>query len=219
MLEVDRKAKPEEIKKGSRALSVHWLLTIGIAAYRKLALRTHPDHNKSEHASAEFQYLAKVPNDERPSLPVLSCCGLQIHETLSDPKKRDLYDRTGEVDEGGASFSDAYDYWRAIFPKISKKDIEEFQVWGPRVGFSNAFEAAAVAVLLAVARLVCSVCCIPPCPTLIPAHAQEKYVDSSMEVEDITLAFNEHKGDMRKSASRLWLVLLKRFRHRSVFRI
>lgn len=63
-------------------------------AYRKQALRFHPDHNKQEGARADFQFLTLV------------------YQTLSDEKKRTYYDRTGEVLETSQQFDDAYKAWR-----------------------------------------------------------------------------------------------------------
>lgn len=79
-------------------------------AYRKKALRFHPDHNKAPTAKDDFQFLAKV------------------HETLSDEKKRAYYDKYGECDvELSDDFDQAYDYWRTVFPKITEQDIEDFR--------------------------------------------------------------------------------------------
>lgn len=47
-------------------------------AYRKQALKWHPDKNKSPHAEEKFKEIAEA------------------YEVLSDPKKRDIYDQFGE---------------------------------------------------------------------------------------------------------------------------
>lgn len=47
-------------------------------AYRKLALKYHPDKNKSPGAEEKFKELAEA------------------YEVLSDKKKRDIYDQVGE---------------------------------------------------------------------------------------------------------------------------
>ncbi|XP_017012348.1 dnaJ protein homolog 1 [Drosophila takahashii] len=62
ILGIDRKATDDEIKK----------------AYRKLALKYHPDKNKSPQAEERFKEIAEA------------------YEVLSDKKKRDIFDKYGE---------------------------------------------------------------------------------------------------------------------------
>lgn len=62
VLGIARGASDEEIKK----------------AYRKQALRFHPDKNKSPGAEDKFKEVAEA------------------YDVLSDSKKRDIYDRYGE---------------------------------------------------------------------------------------------------------------------------
>eukprot|EP00127_Corallochytrium_limacisporum_P007087 Clim_evm6s242 gene=Clim_evmTU6s242 len=55
-------------------------------AYRKLALKYHPDKNSSEEATKKFQQISEA------------------FEVLSDPKKKEIYDRYGEAGlKGGAT--------------------------------------------------------------------------------------------------------------------
>ena len=63
ILGVSKKATASEIK----------------AAYRKQALKWHPDRNKSPEATNKFKEVNKA------------------FEVLSDPKKRELYDQYGEA--------------------------------------------------------------------------------------------------------------------------
>ncbi|EDW31111.1 GL20776 [Drosophila persimilis] len=62
ILGIDKKANDDEIKK----------------AYRKLALKYHPDKNKSPQAEERFKEIAEA------------------YEVLSDKKKRDIFDQYGE---------------------------------------------------------------------------------------------------------------------------
>ena len=91
VLGVSRQAGPEEIKK----------------AYRKLAMRYHPDRNDSPDAEAKFKTVT------------------QAYEVLRDPQQRDLYDRHGEAGirrgagtgsgMGGFNFADAFDVFMGEF--------------------------------------------------------------------------------------------------------
>lgn len=59
-------------------------------AYRRMALRFHPDKNKDANAEEKFKEIAEA------------------YEVLSDPKKRAVYDQLGEEGKemgGGLSFS------------------------------------------------------------------------------------------------------------------
>eukprot|EP00005_Dracoamoeba_jomungandri_P003767 CAMPEP_0174254716 /NCGR_PEP_ID=MMETSP0439-20130205/4043_1 /TAXON_ID=0 /ORGANISM="Stereomyxa ramosa, Strain Chinc5" /LENGTH=290 /DNA_ID=CAMNT_0015336475 /DNA_START=27 /DNA_END=899 /DNA_ORIENTATION=- len=81
-------------------------------AYYKLALQYHPDRSISddkELATRNFQDLTK------------------IYETLSDPKKKELYDTEGIIDEEGLTENrDWEEYWRALYRKVTTEDIMDF---------------------------------------------------------------------------------------------
>jgi molecular chaperone DnaJ len=89
-LGVARQASSDEIKK----------------AYRKLAMRYHPDRNDTPDAEAQFKEVT------------------QAYEVLRDPKQRDLYDRygdagirrgAGDFGMGGFSFADAFEVFMREF--------------------------------------------------------------------------------------------------------
>eukprot|EP00347_Sterkiella_histriomuscorum_P018403 403345638 len=99
ILGVQKSATPDDIKK----------------AYRRLALLKHPDKNPNDaQASENFQKLQKA------------------YQILSDPKKRERYDQYGDDGEnGGDVFStgdwlDAYEYYRAMHPEVTKKDVKDY---------------------------------------------------------------------------------------------
>lgn len=100
VLAVDSKASSAELKK----------------AYRKMSLKHHPDKFQSDSQALErqtirFQLLAK------------------IHKLLSDDERRAVYDEQGVIlDEDGAFEQDGdwNEYWRRLFPKITRSDIDNY---------------------------------------------------------------------------------------------
>ena len=81
-------------------------------AYRKLALLKHPDKNPNDPKAAEnFQQLSKA------------------YQVLSNVDKRKRYDQfgdDGEDDFTSAEWVNAYEYYRAMHPEITKKDFRSF---------------------------------------------------------------------------------------------
>lgn len=85
-------------------------------AYYLLSLKFHPDRahddENKEEQTGKFQVISAV------------------YEVLTNDEHRAVYDETGAlVDEGDvlAKDKDWEVYWRLLFKKISKKDIEEFE--------------------------------------------------------------------------------------------
>ena len=70
-------------------------------AYKKLSLALHPDKNiDKEKATENFSQLKKA------------------YDVLSDPKKRERYDKYGDTEEHSDEFLSAYEYYRAMHPPI-----------------------------------------------------------------------------------------------------
>jgi len=85
------------------------------SAYRKAALKWHPDRNPANKAAAEENFRSAS----------------EAYSVLSDPQKRSTYDRYGHAGLGGRGF-DASGFNATIF--------EEFQdIFGDLFGFDQAF--------------------------------------------------------------------------------
>lgn len=68
------------------------------AAYRKLALRYHPDRNRGDSQAEEhFKNINAA------------------YAVLSDPEKRDRYDRYGDADAGAQFHGDIFDIFQSVF--------------------------------------------------------------------------------------------------------
>lgn len=72
----------------------------------------HPDKNiGDENAKEKFRKLK------------------QAYDILSDPEKKKIYDETGTMGDNfdENSFQTAYEYFRTLYRKIEKEDIENFE--------------------------------------------------------------------------------------------
>uniref|UniRef100_A0A8C1UA19 DnaJ heat shock protein family (Hsp40) member B2 n=1 Tax=Cyprinus carpio TaxID=7962 RepID=A0A8C1UA19_CYPCA len=112
VLGVSRNASPDDIKK----------------AYRKLALRWHPDKNpdNKEEAETKFKEIAEA------------------YEVLSDKSKRDAYDRYGRSDmpssgSGGSSFADDFPGFTFTFRSPDEVFREFFGGQDPFADFFDDF--------------------------------------------------------------------------------
>ncbi|DBA04738.1 TPA: hypothetical protein N0F65_004375 [Lagenidium giganteum] len=88
------------------------------SAYRKLALKYHPDKQRGDEASkaestAKFQAISA------------------IHSILSNTESRAYYDETGDIEPSEEEQSSSAQMWEAyfakVFPKVTVEDINEFE--------------------------------------------------------------------------------------------
>ncbi|CAD8116682.1 unnamed protein product [Paramecium sonneborni] len=79
-------------------------------SYRQLALQLHPDKNQQDvNAKEKFQKISEA------------------YQILSNDEKRKMYDETGMI-EGMDEFKNAYEFYRNLYPKISKEDIDKYEL-------------------------------------------------------------------------------------------
>lgn len=81
-------------------------------AYRKLALRYHPDKNKAANAEEKFKEVAEA------------------YEVLSDKSKREVYDKYGEdgLKSGGTSYTISYyDYYNIVITPLRHSKWRSFE--------------------------------------------------------------------------------------------
>ncbi|CAK61308.1 unnamed protein product (macronuclear) [Paramecium tetraurelia] len=79
-------------------------------SYRQLALQLHPDKNQADvNAKEKFQKISEA------------------YQILSNEEKRKMYDETGMI-EGMDEFKNAYEFYRNLYPKISREDIDKYEV-------------------------------------------------------------------------------------------
>ncbi|GJQ74086.1 hypothetical protein Trydic_g19008 [Trypoxylus dichotomus] len=81
-------------------------------AYHKLSLLVHPDRveeSRKAVSTEKFKVLGK------------------IYSILQDSEKRKIYDESGEFDEDSYSSINWMEYWRSMFKKISREDIENYE--------------------------------------------------------------------------------------------
>lgn len=90
ILGIEKGASDEDIKK----------------AYRKQALKFHPDKNKSPQAEEKFKEVAEA------------------YEVLSDPKKREIYDQFGE--EGKYALYIFWSLWLCLTLSLFSPSLSAF---------------------------------------------------------------------------------------------
>ena len=88
LLDIAKTATPHEIKK----------------AYRRMALKYHPDHNRNEDAEERFKEIARA------------------YQILSDPLKRREYDLLGKV--SNVNFAPAVALFKKIMTDIPQEIIK-----------------------------------------------------------------------------------------------
>ncbi|KAI4833435.1 hypothetical protein KUCAC02_016339 [Chaenocephalus aceratus] len=97
-------------------------------AYRKQALRFHPDKNKSPNAEDKFKEIAEA------------------YDVLSDPNKKDIYDRFGEEDFfGGRNPFDQFFGARNGGPDEDMDTEDPFARFGWAVGWAGSLAPSALA--------------------------------------------------------------------------
>ena len=157
-------------------------------AYYLLSLKYHPDRAQDDadkdNRTTKFQVLS------------------QVYEVLSDSEKRAVYDETGTLlDDADILSADKNweHYWRLLFKKISKKDIEEFEQdykgsdeeKEAILGFYVQFEGDMDEIM---ANVMCA------------THEDEErirgVIERSIDAGDVEeyLPFNENKAKKRKRA-------------------
>jgi hypothetical protein len=92
---------------------------VNVPALTALARRTTPVPSRCLNACSSIVrcHPDKHPNDATAAsrFHVLK----HAYDVLSDPKRRAVYDRTGDQDDDSAQFWEAYDYFRKKFPEIT----------------------------------------------------------------------------------------------------
>ena len=125
-------------------------------AYRKMALKLHPDKNPDDRERAERKVPPtssnKHPDANQRTCVVLTCCGCaqfkmlsEAYEVLSDDNKRAMYDQygkdglSGAGDDGGFDFNfrSAQDIFAEVFGGNNPFDMFE------SMGFGSTFESGA----------------------------------------------------------------------------
>ncbi|CAD5210700.1 unnamed protein product [Bursaphelenchus okinawaensis] len=98
-------------------------------AYRKLALVWHPDrfNENTEHyfmierEAEECSFSGDYKDLAKRKFQVIG----RAYQVLSDDEKRKQYDETGMMDDGGSGDVDWTQYFRRMFPKVTKDQINE----------------------------------------------------------------------------------------------
>ena len=75
-------------------------------AYKKMAFKHHPDIGGTEENFKEIS---------------------EAYEILGDEKRRNLYDKTGSVENNSASFEDMVQHFKSMFGEITTTTIRSFE--------------------------------------------------------------------------------------------
>ena len=155
-------------------------------AYYLLSLKHHPDRAQDE--------------EEKKARTVMFQVISRTYEVLSDTEKRAVYDETGTILDETDGLTDDKDwqkYWRMLFKKISKSDIEEFEreykgsdeEKESIIGFYEQFEGDMDEII---ANVMCS--------TVEDEDRIRAIIQESIDAGDVEeyLAFDENKTKKRK---------------------
>ena len=107
----------EKPLKKNKQLTLYQLLNIDKSstkeeirkAYKILAMHFHPDKNSDSNTTEKFQEINKA------------------YEILSDPKKKEAYDKLGIIN-GDINIESTYNYFKDIYPEVNFDVIKEYSL-------------------------------------------------------------------------------------------